>query len=186
METLHVITPCSRFHRLAVLGENFSEVVKKNLSYRIRWHVAFQNSEVDPCGAMKNNEIIDMIPAKDWIWILDDDNSIHGFFFTKLQDLFLRYSGVNEKKAFVFSQNRADALGPILYARPENMRVGGVDTAQLVFKKELLGPLRFCDHPKYPDGLLYEKLFQIHGESAFVFVNGVEGNRAFVNYNAFR
>lgn len=183
METLHVITPCSRFILLHDLLENFMKQFSRDpLAFRVRWHIAFQHaSDLDPCGAMKNNEMLELIPAKDWVWILDDDNTVHPYFFLMLQNLFLHYSGVNEKKAFVFSQNRADGLGPVLSARPENMRPGGVDTAQMVFKKEILGPLRFCDDPKMPDGILYEKLFQLHGENAFVFLPD-----AVVNYNGNR
>jgi hypothetical protein len=181
MRTLHVITPCSRFSTLSDLAKNFTDQFSKvPLNYRVRWHVAFQKKdEHDPCGVFKDNEMIDLIPDEDWIWILDDDNTVHHFFFTVMQSLF---DSLNEDvKAIVLSQARADALGPVLEARPANMCVGGIDTAQLVFKKQILGPLRFCNHPKTPDGLLYEKLFKIHGPKAFLFVTD-----ALVNYNGLR
>lgn len=178
METLHVITSCSRPFLLPDIAKAFDQREQK-LRYRIRWHVAFQHpSQIDNHGTIKMNEMIDLIPADDWVWILDDDNLVHPHFFEILHSAFEVYG--DHKKAFVFSQNRADVLGPVLRSGPENMRVGRVDTAQVVFKKSLIGPLRLPDH-RMADGIFYEELFKIHGEEPFKFFDD-----AVVNFNGAR
>lgn len=182
METLHIITACSRFVALARLADNVAfNITKKDLTYKIRWHVAFQNLwQPDPHGCVKFNEMLELIPADDWIWILDDDNAVHPKFFLMLDTCLNRYAGT-KTKGLVFSQNREDELGPILFAGPENMRPCGVDTAQVVFKKSLIGPIRFPEDSKLADGVFYEKLFQMQGESAFVFFSD-----AVTNFNGCR
>lgn len=171
MKTLHIITACSRFSFLhLVLAESVAQAVRNQKpKHRVRWHIAFQHpSQVDSHGCVKFNEMIDLVPAQDWIWILDDDNDVHPNFFTALQAFFDLQT---EKRAVVFSQRRADCLGPVLEAKPENMKPGGVDTAQVVFRKDLIGPLRFPENSKIADGLFYQQLFQIHGEKEFMFVS---------------
>lgn len=184
MQTLHIITACSRFPVLSDLAANVAKMAAHDpLSYLIRWHIAFQSGlEPDPHGCVKFNKMIDLVPAGDWIWILDDDNTVHPYFFLMLQTLF-QYYAHTDKKAFVFSQNRSDVLGPVLHARPENMKVGGVDTAQVVFKKELLGSLlRFPEASKTADGEFYQELFAVYGPELFVFLP----NDAVVNFNGCR
>lgn len=178
METLHVITACSRPYLISDIAKAF-DLREKNLRYAVRWHIAFQHpKQIDNHGTVKMNEMIELIPADDWVWILDDDNLVHPQFFDMLNCVFEVYA--NHKKAFVFSQNRADVLGPVLKADPDNMRVGRVDTAQVVFKKSLLGPVRLPDS-HVADGIFYEELFKIHGEEAFKFLSD-----PVVNFNGCR
>jgi hypothetical protein len=166
MRTLHILTACSRPDGLLrsaarILAESFKEHW-----FLIRWHIAFQNhAQPDPHGAVKDSELMDLIPGDDWIWILDDDNEIHPAFFVAL---WKAWSDFPEKEAIVFSQNRKDGLGPVLLSGPENMRKGRVDTAQVVFKKSLIGPKRMITHPMC-DGIFYEDLYQ-SSPAAFTFV----------------
>lgn len=173
MQTLHVITACSRLGQLPALALGFFNFLPRDhkLPIKVRWHIAFQNTEQpDPHGCVKFNEMIDLIPNKDWIWILDDDNRIHLKFFELLSE-YLAKSIQSTTGAFVFGQNRFDALGD-LEAAPENMRVGRVDTAQVVFRKKLLNGLRFPEDSKVADGIFYEALYKANPEQ-FVFVKQI-------------
>lgn len=170
MQTLHVITACSRLGQLPALALGFFNFLPKDhsLPFKVRWHIAFQNTaQPDPHGCVKFNELIDLIPSRDWIWILDDDNRIHIKFFELLSDYF-EFANTKAVDAFVFGQNRFDALGD-LEAAPENMRVGRVDTAQVVFRKKLLNGLRFKENSKVADGEFYEALYK-SAPDRFVFV----------------
>lgn len=152
------------------------EVKNKRVNFAVRWHVAFQHpNQFDLCGAFKMNEMVDLIPAEDWVWVLDDDNEVHPDFFTELAWHFDLYTA---KQAFVFSQNRWDVLGPVLEAKPENMKVGGVDTAQVVFQKKLRGDLKLDVSSRVCDGILYAEMYR-RNPDAFYFSKAV-----IVNFNA--
>jgi len=168
MRTLHILTACSRPDGIKnVLAALSLAALIPEHWFLIRWHIAFQNhAQPDPHGAVKDNELMDLIPGDDWIWILDDDNAIHPAFFAAL---WKAWSDYPEKDAIVFSQNRRDGLGPVLPAGPENMRKGRVDTAQLVFKKSLIGPKRMRVDHRMCDGIFYEDLYE-SSPSAFAFI----------------
>lgn len=176
MRTLHILTACSRPDGIKnVLAELSIAALVPTHWFLIRWHIAFQSHlQQDPHGCVKDNELIALIPNDDWIWILDDDNLLHPGFFSAL---WKAWNDFPEKDAIVFSQNRKDALGPVLPAAPENMRVGRVDTAQVVFRKSLLGTDRMREDHKCADGILYETLDKKY-PSAFAFVD-----EAVVNFN---
>lgn len=178
MQTLHIITSCGRAFMIPDIAKSIAaELRTHELSFLVRWHIAYQHPEqFDLCGARKMNEMIDLIPTEDWVWILDDDNTIHPDFFPTLNRAFQVWPKL--KDAFVFSQNRTDALGPVLPAGPENMRVGRVDTAQVVFRKRLLGSERMLLDSKMPDGILYERIYKANDPKAFVFFPD-----AIVNFN---
>lgn len=176
--TLHIITACSRLSSLMRLADNVSWQASKagDVLLRIRWHIAFQNFyQADPHGCVKFNEMLNLIPSDDWVWILDDDNEVHPDFFKVLTATLL--GDELGTWAFVFDQNRKDQLGPVLRACPENMRVGGVDTAQVVFKKKLIGDKRFPEASPYADGEFYSELYRLH-PAFFRFVN-----KPVVNFN---
>lgn len=173
--TLHVITACSRFGFLPALAQNVAALVPQGAGLRVRWHVFFQaGDQPDLVGAVKNNEALNMLRDDDWVWILDDDNFVHPRFFGALRVLILNHP---DKRAFVFSQNRRDVLGPLLPAAPQNMKLGRVDTAQVVFQRGLLCGMRFREDTRTPDGFLYEDIYEMDPD-AFMFVD-----EALVNYN---
>lgn len=172
MDQLHVITSCSRFDELWRVSQAFYPAMLNTKgepahTLSIRWHVAFQDSRPDPHGCAKFNEMIDLVPEDAWIWILDDDNDIHPFFF---QELEVAINVYEKAQAIVFSQKRKDILGPILHAHPANMRPNWVDTAQVVFKKSFLGDIRFPVDQYTADGITYQQLFK-KDMAAFAFVD---------------
>jgi hypothetical protein len=168
MKNLHIITACSRYSGVVSSAIKLVPEALKDHWFRVRWHIAFQNhTQPDPYGMGKDNEMLDLIPAEDWVWILDDDNLVHTDFFYALSDAW----NLNpEKDAIVFTQNRKDGLGPVLQAAPENMKVGRVDTAQVVFKKSLIGVKRFKTDHRMADGIFYEEMFKNY-PGAFAFVD---------------
>lgn len=180
MNTLHVLTPCSRLDYLAALADNFTKSLRYHPeTYLIRWHVSFQSvRQPDLVGAVKNNEMLRLIPANDWVWILDDDNFVHPAFFGMLASMFVAQP---DKWAFVFSQIRNDELGPVLRAAPENMKLYKVDTAQVVFRRGLLAGHFFPEDTNTPDGILFEKIYNLHNPDWFAFVE-----QPVVHYNLAR
>jgi len=102
-----------------------------------------------------------------WVWILDDDNSVHPSFFRRLEEEIAAHP---DKEAIVFSQERSDALR-YLKAAPENVRVGSIDTAQFVLQRGLIGKYRWNDLPTH-DGIFIEQIFNDH-PTAFHFVDDV-------------
>ena len=176
MKTLHIITPCSRPENIYRMGCSFKSSLTI-FDMKVIWHVSFQNaSEPDLSGAVKNNKIIEMIPDDEYIYLLDDDNLMRPMFLAAVERLFKLCP---DKRAFVFSQERRDELGPVLIAEPENMKLYKIDTAQVVFQKSLLGELRLQEDSRYWDGILFEELFKRHPEDFYF-----QRKPALVRYNA--
>jgi len=145
-------------------------LITKNL--RVRWHVALQSDDLpDPHGCVKMNELIDLVPNDHWIWILDDDNRLADGMIAYLPTLFKNRP---EKEAFVFSQIRRDQHGPVLHASAENMFAIGCDTAQVVFKKSLVGnDLRMREDSAIADTKFFQIMYRI-AEQKFLFVDEPE------------
>lgn len=177
MKTLHIITACSRLGFIPGMTIVPSRALIER-RFLIRWHLAFQSDlQPDPHGYVKFNEMIDLIPYNEWVWILDDDNDMHPHFFNAIVKAWHDFP---DKAAIVFSQNRWDEHGPVLHACPGNMRVGSVDTAQVVFKKDLIGHERFRTTYKCGDGEFYEKMYNRFPDQ-FAFVDN-----PVVNFNGLK
>ena len=137
--------------------------------FRIRWHVALQTDDLpDPHGCAKMNEMIDLVPMDHWIWILDDDNKVNPDLFPCLADAIFVYP---DKEAFVFAQRRNDLHGPVLHANPENLFAIGCDTAQVVFRKRLIGhDLRMREDSPVADTKFFQTMYRMY-ESRFCFID---------------
>lgn len=91
-------------------------------------------------GQRIKNEILSSI--KDgWVWVLDDDTTVH-------EDLFRVVSANRNHDAVVVSQDRPD-MGAVLVASRENIRVSGIDIGQAVIRREVIGDARI---PETYDG----------------------------------
>lgn len=176
MKILHILTSCSRPFGVEKIAETLPFEACRDHWFLIRWHIAFQSHlQQDDYGGVKHNETIAMLPDDAWIWILDDDNLVHPDFFKALWKAWIAFP---EKDAIVFSSIRKDKLAPGLKACPENMVLGRVDMAQVIFKKSLMRGMRFHENHKMCDGVLFEAMHK-DAPGSFAFVD-----LQVINYNA--
>jgi glycosyltransferase involved in cell wall biosynthesis len=116
------------------------------------------------------NSALDRI-TEGWVYILDDDNIIHPGFFSRVSDLVMG-AGFSFR-GIVYNQriDGKDFTGQeIRYAAPENMRVGGVDSAQLLLRRDLIADRRLRSMTYVADSVLAEELHRDH-PSEFMFLD---------------
>ena len=101
-----------------------------------------------------------------WVWVLDDDNLCHPEFGRRLARLITEHPDTG---AFVFTQERAD--GRTLHPSAEALRPEGVDTAQYVIRRDVIGPERVLSVPA-DDGGFVQRVYQ-REPGRFVFVDEV-------------
>lgn len=144
MQTLHIVTPCSRPDNLRQLYGSIKSQRKLMTRTRIVWWIFFDserpNWECIPMGPDiivtafptfgkgvvghdQRNAALDLI-MQGSIYFLDDDNILHPEFYQV--EYYIREYGV-----IVFNQIDKEGRRR-LTAAPENVRVGGIDTASFI------------------------------------------------------
>jgi predicted SAM-dependent methyltransferase len=155
--TLTIITALSRPGYLPGIFESLNAAEGHNLD--IRHYIIHPHGATHPGNGradMARNVEAALSSIRDgWVWILDDDNSVHPGFFRRLEE---EIAAQPEARAFVFSQERADERR-LLQAAPENVRIGSIDTAQFVLRRDLIGDLRWCELPVH-DGIFIQELYE--------------------------
>jgi glycosyltransferase involved in cell wall biosynthesis len=190
---LHIITRCTRVENLPK--------VKNSLPFDAYWHIIFDTSTVQNLetsfleeysenflyfwrsfpGDMAHqliNRVIEEIPGEDWIYILDDDNEMHPELISTLES---QLESFPEAEGFIFSQyvgGKDFTKLEIREARPENVKVQGIDMAQFLLKRSLIGEKRFVPGTYVSDGIFIEELYRENKEK-FIFVDKV-----LCNYNS--
>jgi len=113
------------------------------------------------------NKTIDKI-EDGWIYILDDDNSLHEDFYTRFKQIVKENP---EKRAIILSQkvDGKDFTGlDIRVASPENCKVRHIDMAQFVLRRDLLGESYRIPPMMYiGDGVMIEKMFEENRDDFF-------------------
>lgn len=110
-------------------------------------------------GAKQRNYALSMI-GDGWIYFLDDDNIMDENFLVNLEREIIESP---DKKAFIFDQyNKGPNLR--LKAAIENIKVMGIDTAQMVLHRKLIGAARWPDR-QCGDGILAEELYKFNPEA---------------------
>ena len=197
MKEIHIITRCSRPENLSKIEKS---IFNTDL-FKITWHICIDLSKAtnrheeflsaledlnhkDPdmivssykCldgefGHMMINKTLDKIESG-FIYVLDDDNIIHPDFYDGISEQILKHQ---EKSVFVFNQK----IGGIDFtnldirkALPENIRVGGVDMAQFIIDRGIIGDNRF-ENPGYiADGTFISKLYGLYPDG-FMFIDKI-------------
>ena len=188
METINIITRCTRQNNLMEI----SKTITNNL-FKINWYVLFDSNgvkEVDTklladltnvgCiirfingtpndyGYGMINTILDEI-SKGWIYILDDDNIMHENFYGEINKSIIDNQN---KRGFIFNQkvNGLDFTGlDIRIAVPENVKIGGIDVAQFLLHRDLIGNYRF-NSGYIGDGQFITKLYPENVDE-FIFID---------------
>lgn len=185
---INIITRCTRCDNLL----SISETVFTSL-FDINWYVLFDTNRIsdidikilkkltdlgvhikylegDSIGLGMNmvNQILDEI-TDGWVYILDDDNIIHPNFYNKLDELI----DEDTYSIFVFDQKVGgkDFSGlDIREARPENTKVGSIDSAQFLIHIGHYGDTKRFNNTYTADGELIEQLYNTRSEE-FIFIN---------------
>jgi glycosyltransferase involved in cell wall biosynthesis len=183
---VHIITRCTRPHNLKEIHKSL------DTSYVMNWHVIFDASRIHDIdvntlellyannvkvyylkgedgdyGHNLLNNVIETI-TEGWVYILDDDNLLNREMFIELEMII---DSNPDCGCVVFSQEvggRDFTKLDVRVARPENMKVGGVDMAQFIIRRELIGDRRFPKGTYVADGIFITELYEFHPEK-FIF-----------------
>ena len=146
---MHVLTACTRPENLLALAGSLEAAMCE--PWELCWHIRFDPSRQHLGGHKLKNDMLDQI-TDGWVVFLDDDTLMH-------PDLLRHVAEHLDAAGVVVSQDRTASLGHMLWAAPENMRLGGVDIGQVVLRRELIGDAR---QPPYygGDGTFLAEVFQ--------------------------
>jgi hypothetical protein len=194
LPSLAVVTPCSRPGNLPALKES---IEPGRAYFDITWYVVFDAHRVAPSvldraeggdrvfsvavegsrvGNAQRNLALDNI-EDGWVYFLDDDNVLHP---QLLPTMSASIEAHPLARAFVFPQI-GHPVHHTAEAGPEHMRVDHIDTAQVFWRRQTIGEVRFEPIDAYhADGLFVEQVGRLHPDfEGFVFLN-----RALCYYNA--
>lgn len=141
------------------------------------------NGHTGTAGHQHRNLVLRIIKERDykggWFYSVDDDNILHEDFHR----IFTNFS-IKDKAAVVFNQLdpntnkvRLGDGGTYLYAKPEQMKVYHVDTAQVMFNLEYVNGMRYDEFAYNADGKFVEALY--NKNKNFIFINE---NMCYYNY----
>jgi hypothetical protein len=109
--------------------------------WELCWHIRFDPAREHLGGHKLKNDMLAQIDDG-WVTFLDDDTRMH-------PELLRHVAEHLDAAGVVVSQDRTATLGHMLWATPENMRLGGVDIGQVVLRRETIGDARM---PPYYGG----------------------------------
>jgi hypothetical protein len=167
MERLNVVTAGSRLNLLNSVNESLSLLE----DFEVLWYLVLdsryiQENQINPNynylthlgsvdngdfgGAYQKNHALDQI-NDGWVYFLDDDNTIHPAFGPILSNAIKDNPAAN---CFVFDQELPN-LSIRRVPDPYTVRIAGIDLAQYVFKRSIIGDSKFplgtraCDYYFY-------------------------------------
>jgi hypothetical protein len=191
MINLHIVTRCSRIQYL----DQIYESVQSPTEFNVNWWILFDMRTVEfidknilskfsqknihlkffigvegDLGHTYLNEIYSQIPDG-YIYMIDDDNAIHDRFYSRIYEEIIN----TNKKAIAFNQyiGGKDFSGlEYRAACPQNMRLSGVDFAQVVFHKDLTEDIMLVPNYYCADSVFLGEIYSKYPEE-FSFVNEV-------------
>ena len=193
MEKLHIITRCSRPSNILKVKDS---IFQENNIFQITWYVifdtkilkdidanilfqlnkpnivlSFKESEDYDYGHQFINDTIDTI-KNGWVYILDDDNILHENFLEKIS---LYIESNKNKRGIIFSQKvggKDFSKLDIRISHPDNVKVGQIDIAQFILRRDLIGDKRLNKYQYTADGHFITEIFNINKED-FLFVDDI-------------
>lgn len=184
MNKITIITPCSRPENL--------ETMAKSINFDCRWVISFdmdfdqfmntiskdemsflKKHWITPLhvkggvsGNAQRNLAIDSI-RDGFIYCLDDDNLMHPEFYEATKEILANNP---DAKCIFYSQDVQWRHIGVRAVNPSSVRVNGIDQAQFLISRELIGNERY--QQKYEaDGLFIQKIFKENDRSIFYFYN---------------
>jgi len=200
MHILNIITRCSRTKNILKVKESIFKNIPEN--FEIFWHITFDTTVLKDISAEILSELEhDFISLKfrksipgdyghnfinislgqissGWIYILDDDNILHPDLLKTISEKIEEFP---EKRGFIFNQKIGgkDFSGlDIREAKSENIKVGSIDMAQFLLRRDLIGFKRLTSNEYKADGYFIEDLFQFNQDD-FLFI---EKELCYYNY----
>ncbi len=155
---LHILTACTRPQNLPALADSVLAALCE--PWEVCWHIRFDPAREHLGGHKLKNDMLAQIDDG-WVVFLDDDTVMH-------PELLRHVAEHLDAAGVVVSQDRTASLGHMLWAIPQNMRLGGVDIGQVVLTRELIGD---AQQPEYygGDGTFLQGILQ--GRSDVVYLS---------------
>jgi len=126
---IHILTACTRPQNLLLLANSIETAMCD--PWEVCWHIRFDPAREHLGGHKLKNDMLAQI-TDGWVVFLDDDTYMH-------PELLRHVAEHLDAAGVVVSQDRTASLGHMLWAAPQNMRLGGVDIGQVVLTRELIG-----------------------------------------------
>lgn len=175
IETLHIITPCSRPYNLMEVGKSIpldipckwwiifdmdgeNLVLPERFIKETKVETKFKCLKGGVSGNLQRNYALDKI-NDGWVYFLDDDNIIHPNFEKAYKSLVL-----TDYKGMIFGQQLETQKR---IPRPDYIKTCFVDQAQFILKRELIGDLRYIQRYE-ADGIFIETLYKKHSEEILI------------------
>lgn len=146
---INIVTAITRPENLSNICPSLT-VAAVRADVDIVWHWAFDLKKENIGGQKIKNDVLDNI-VDGWVWILDDDTTVHPDIFAEFKKT------IGNAQAFVVSQQRKD--GYILTASPENSRVNKIDAGQAIVHRSAIGDCRLPELYN-GDGIYLEEVLQ--------------------------
>lgn len=193
-KTLNIITPCGKPEALPKLFDNI--YVNNGKAFDIKWWIVFDPTKVRPgnhfvklfwnfndnagfetktfwCATEKGsygneqrNFALDHI-MDGWVLYLDDDNLIHPALIPFLN----HHTEGSKYDGIICGQDRVKDLGIVLNPLRDGIGVGKTDGAMCIFKKELIGDVRWGVSIYEADGLYAETVWSKNKEKILLTPN---------------
>ena len=192
MNILNIITRCTRPENLYKVKES---IFNSNNLFKINWFIVFDTNSLTKIdseilsnlshvsqlrfikgiagdfGHQLINTCLDDI-GDGWVYILDDDNLLHEDFYDSINEAILNFE---DKRGFIFNQKvgGVDFSGlDIRESNPQNIKVGSIDMAQFILRRDLIGDSRLESGKYVADGIFIQNLFE-RSKDDFIFINKV-------------
>jgi hypothetical protein len=152
---IHLLTAVTRPALLPAVAESVAEastaVFESDATVTVVWHVR-PGVPGDRGGYRTKNALLEAIPEspEEWVILLDDDNVLH-------PRLLVRFAEVIDQETEAVIVSCESALHGLLRAAPENVKVGSIDAAQAILRRDCVGERRWR-HLYTGDGRLLEQL----------------------------
>jgi len=192
MESIHIITRCTRFSHLAEIKKTVFNTDKFNVTWYIIFDTnviqevsvetimllneeqiktTYRKSDDGDHGHQLINDTIDSI--KDgWVYVVDDDNIIHENFYERVYQIIKE----NKKSTGIIFEQKVGGIDftklDIRECGKDLVKVGKIDMAQFLLRRDLIGNYRIPKGHYVGDGMFIEEIFN-ENEKKFVFVNEV-------------
>lgn len=183
--TIHIVSPVSRPWNLRAMRASIDRANVPGVE--ILWHVVFDSPSIRSAmkwrrlerrddvryyaypkldrgisGNPQRNHALDRI-EDGFVYFLDDDNVVH----PRLLERALPH--MREQRGVVVNQATADGRTRLV-AAPDNVRVGAIDTAQVLLPRSVIGDLRWEPFDYRADGRFCEAAHR-RAPDAFVFLS---------------
>lgn len=133
---LHVLTAISRPENIPELAMELATAALEVPEFDVVWHWRFDLERQNVGGQALKNEMLDEIDDG-WVWVLDDDTSVHPELFPKFAEAIEEFPNA---QALIVGQSRSD--GTYLPGTIWSVSVGLIDIGQALLRRDLIGKKR--------------------------------------------